>query len=97
MNPPATPLSPGIKALSIGAVIAPWLGIVVRLFTGSIPGIIFCGVALWLFGATVVGFLAARLSSKPSSVVGQILLWTIAPFVPLYAVAVLVTGAVLRH
>jgi len=86
-----------MKALTMSTVIVPWLGIVVRLFTASITSIVLCGIAFWLFGATVLGYLTARLSSKPQAVVGRILLWTIAPFVPLYVVTVLATGALLKR
>jgi len=85
------------RTLGIGVAVAPLLGGVVRLFTSSTAWIVVCGIVLWIYGATTMGYLARRLPSTPLAVAGRVLVWTLAPFLPLYAATVLATGALMKR
>jgi hypothetical protein len=92
-----------LKALTLAlpVMLAPWFGIVVRIFTGRIILITLAGVLLWvaggLFPLLALGF--GRMfeeQRRPRELTVRLFLWSM-QFTVFYILCVLVTGAVLHH
>ena len=86
-----------LRALGIGVVMAPFLGIAVRLMTASSANIAICGLFIWLYGAAVMAYLARRMPPPAPGPLVRVLLWTMVPFAPVYLASVLVTGSLMKR
>jgi len=96
MNSPSA-LNWRLRVLAIGAAIAPFLGIIVRLLTPSPARIAICGLIIWLYGVGTLSFLIHQIPPPRPSLIGRVLLWTISPFIPAYLASVLLTGALTKR
>jgi len=85
-----------IRLIGVVGGTTPLFGIGVRLLTASPLRIALSGLVLWSLGAASLGYLLRLDSSRQRNPFVAVAVWTIAPFIPLYVVMVLLTGALMH-
>jgi hypothetical protein len=86
----------GLKILIVPAI-SPWLGIGARVLTGDPSKLVLFGVLLWIgAGASFWYWFRVLRAKPPQDLTAGIWIFTL-QFATFYTMAVLVTGALLRH